>query len=73
MAGDLTLGKVATLIQEVADSTAALLDTAVFPSRIHSEDEDGFPEHARYLLAMKNLTEAFGLTVERTTAVEERP
>lgn len=63
---DISLRHVAGLIQEVGDSTAVLLDMAIFPSRIHSQDEGAFPEHARWLLAMKNLTEAFGLTLTRT-------
>lgn len=64
----LTIPEAVALVQEVADAVEALLDMAVFPSRIHSDDDgDAFPEHVRYLLAMHNLTTGLGLTVQRST------
>ncbi len=67
----LTLGKVALLIQEVADSVEVLLDAAVFPDRILADDDDDAdPRHARYLLAMRNLASAFGLDSARKSSLE---
>jgi hypothetical protein len=71
----LTNGDVARLIQEVGDAVEVLLDAAVFPDRLFSQDEAADPRHARYLLAMRALSDAFGLELARRAGAtqEEEP
>lgn len=64
---EVSLRRVEALIQEVADAVEVLLDMALFPGRIHSQDDDAFPEHARYLLSIRNLADEFGLRAERAS------